>query len=343
MRSLILRLLLLFLIAVLPAVAVNVMVPPTSVVADDDKDESGQNEHDDDDHDDDDGPGNSNPPGKAKGHDKNTDTSTSNNRDNNGKSIETLEHYRVDVTCDYDADAGQTTCDFTGIAPEDGKKVGFVQVPSAAVCAEVLETEAEFVDPDPNTHVTGYKSRGNDGAVSLVLDGEVVTTEATTTYWIKAAENIIPASGPGITCPVPAAAETATDTASEGGKTMVISTPTPTPAPTSGTLAVLSYACTDVPQDRTGYDWFGACEPNPTPHLFMIMPPGSAEAQANAETDEGGVATFTEVEPGMWELDLADRTWCHAKSDKVTAEGHVVIEAGQTTSVWIFLCEPQGQ
>lgn len=338
--TLLLRICLMLLIATLPTAAAVIGGPAAIVIADDD--DAGGEEGDDGD---DDSPGNSNPPGKAKGQDK--DKPRSNNSDRNGKSIETLAQYRIDVTCEHDAGADQTTCIFTALAPEDGKKVSFLQVPAAAVCAEVVETGAEFVDPDPNTHITGYKTRGNDDAVTLVLTGEVQATEATANYWIKAADNVFPATGPGLACPEPAAAmetetTTDTDTASEGGKTMVISTPTPAPAPTTGTLAVLTYTCTGVPEDRTGYDWFGACTPNTAAQTFMIMPPGSLEAQASATTDASGVATFAEVQPGMWELDLADRAWCHAKSDKVTAEGHVVIEAGQTSSVWIFLCEPQG-
>lgn len=316
------------LLAMTPVVASFVAAPPPLVVADKDKAESRGNKQGDDDKNDDVHPGKSDPPGKAKGHEK--------NKDKRDKAIATIDGYTITVDCAYDAEANRTSCDIAGVAPEGGKDISFVQVPAAALCGEVVETEAEFVDPDPNTNATGYKSRGSEGSLTLGFEGEV-TTGGPVNYWIKTGDGVFPATGPGFNCDLAAATETTT----EGGRTMVMSTPTQAPAPATGTLAVLTYACSDVPDDTTGFDWFGACAPNSTPYTFSIMPPGTDAPDTSASTDDGGVATFAEVEPGTWELDLAERSWCQAKSDKVTAEGDVVIEEGQTTSVWIFLCEPK--
>ena len=35
---------------------------------------------------------------------------------------------------------------------------------------------------------------------------------------------------------------------------------------------------------------------------------------------------------------MTDLLWCHATSDRVDPEGNLQIEAGQRTTVWMFVC-----
>jgi hypothetical protein len=37
-------------------------------------------------------------------------------------------------------------------------------------------------------------------------------------------------------------------------------------------------------------------------------------------------------------LKEVNAVWCHAESDNVDAQGHVVVAAGKRASVWIFNC-----
>jgi len=57
-----------------------------------------------------------------------------------------------------------------------------------------------------------------------------------------------------------------------------------------------------------------------------------------AATDSDGILRLTRLQPGIYDLKEVDAAWCHAESDSVNADGHVVVEAGQRSSVWIFNC-----
>jgi hypothetical protein len=72
-----------------------------------------------------------------------------------------------------------------------------------------------------------------------------------------------------------------------------------------------------------------------------VAPAGTANGIA-AETDGAGEVVFSGLEPGTYDLTLLDGSWCHAKSDRVTAESDVVVEAGQESTVWVFLCDQGG-
>ena len=55
-------------------------------------------------------------------------------------------------------------------------------------------------------------------------------------------------------------------------------------------------------------------------------------------TDGDGILRFTRLQPGTYDLQEVDGTWCHAESDSVNAQGQVVVAAGERASVWIFNC-----
>lgn len=250
----------------------------------------------------------------------------------NDEPVVMAEDYAVEVTCEYSADDDITTCTFTGTAPADAKDVSHIDLPESAVCTEVVDGDFEYVDPDPNTHVTGYKSKGSEGEFTLVLDGEV-TTSGTTTYWFKTGDGVFPATGDGLACgnmsfALESDPATATEASESAGNE------------DTGTLVVETYTCSSVPVDTSEYDWFGRCEPGGETLSFTLLPAGSETGERRtAETDTSGRVEFASLTPGSHDLDLVDASWCHAKSDNVTTEGDPVVEPGATTTVWIFMCE----
>jgi hypothetical protein len=117
-------------------------------------------------------------------------------------------------------------------------------------------------------------------------------------------------------------------------------TPAATETPSTGTVAVAVLSCGEVPADTAGFDWFGACPPGADPaREFSLAPSDDSAAPVTATTDDAGEATFADVAPGDYRLDLVDGSWCHAVSDRVTADSEVVVEAGATSTVWIFVCD----
>ncbi len=254
--------------------------------------------------------------------------------DDGANPVEPSAAYGVDVACTSTADATSTECTFTAVAPTDGKKVSHLVIPEDAICADVLDGDFDRVDPDPNTNVTGYRATGNEPSL-LILDGQV-TTGGAATYWLKVASEIFPATGPGFFCDEPAAAGPADLTAEIPDATPPA---TPDDEPATGTLTVSTYGCTGVPADTTEFDWYGACDVGGD-HRFVLAP---AEDDASdllaADTVKSGEATFTDLPPGLYDLDDIDANWCHAESDAVNAEGDVVVEAGADTTVWLFYCQ----
>jgi hypothetical protein len=269
-------------------------------------------------------------PGKEK---KDKDKQDKDDKDNgNGPVISGDGGYRVEVACDNDDD-GTSTCTFTGVVPDGGKKINHLDVPEEAICAEVVGGEYKYVDDDPHTGVTGYQTKGNNDTVTLVLDGHAVPA-GTATYWLKAANNILPVTGPGIDCG--SGMTSGLPTTPEGAA------PTVTPAPETGELVVLVYTCADVPEDTTDYDWFRLCDSEGGVHQLALAPVSEVAVEPmTTSTDDSGDATFTDLEPGLYTLEMTDVAWCKAVSDSVDAEGNVIIEQGQRTTVYSFICEDQ--
>jgi hypothetical protein len=105
-------------------------------------------------------------------------------------------------------------------------------------------------------------------------------------------------------------------------------------------LVVLTYLCSDVPEDRTEYDWFGLCDPEGGVHGLKLAPVSEFAVEPQlVDTDASGDITFDSLEPGLYSLELAEGIWCKAFSDNVDPEGNVIIEAGQRTTVYGFICE----
>jgi hypothetical protein len=242
--------------------------------------------------------------------------------------VEPAEPFHVEVLCAFTPEAGATECAFTGMPPAGYAEPVTFLVPVELACAAVIGGQYDYVTPDPAIGLYGFRPVEPEPWLTLQLDG-VVTPAGAATYWFLTREGIVPATGPALACAPAPEPPPPPPTPSPTPRP----TPSPTPAPTTGTLLVRTLTCAALPEDRAGYDWFGECEPlayRLGPAGMQVTPPPVPESPAEA--------VFAEVPPGTYDLEALGFTWCHAISDNVTPESAVVIEAGERTTVWIFLC-----
>jgi hypothetical protein len=252
---------------------------------------------------------------------------------------EPVVQYTVSVACTFDSATDETTCLFDADSPPGAKKINLFDVPADEVCTEVVGGDANYVDPDPNTNVTGYRSTDSDGELTLVFAGEV-TTGGSATYWIKAASNILPASGPGLLCaatnvlpPDPTAQSTAAPTAAATAVQL-----TPEVTDTTGSIIVLSHLC-PLASPPADYDWYGQCTAQQSGVRYRLLRIDTETRDGlTTSTDETGRAQFMSLQPGTYELTQAEGDWCFAQSDNVDANGDLIVTAGNRTTVWVFVC-----
>jgi hypothetical protein len=108
----------------------------------------------------------------------------------------------------------------------------------------------------------------------------------------------------------------------------------------TGAITVYKYACPVTTPSSSSYDWFGRCDPQGQGVRFSLSAWDGANfvPVTTAATDSDGILRLTRLQPGTYDLKEVDAVWCHAESDSVNADGHVVVSAGQRASVWIFNC-----
>jgi hypothetical protein len=107
----------------------------------------------------------------------------------------------------------------------------------------------------------------------------------------------------------------------------------------TGAITVYKYAC-PVTVAPAGFDWYGRCDPQGQGVQFSLSVWDGSRflPVVTAATDGDGILRFTRLQPGTYDLQEVDATWCHAESDSVNAQGQVVVAAGERASVWIFNC-----
>jgi hypothetical protein len=107
----------------------------------------------------------------------------------------------------------------------------------------------------------------------------------------------------------------------------------------TGAITVYKYAC-PVTTPPANFDWYGRCDPQGQGVRFSLLVwDGAAFTPVTtAATDSDGILRLTRLQPGIYDLKEVDAVWCRAESDNVNSDGHVVVEAGQRASVWIFNC-----
>lgn len=120
---------------------------------------------------------------------------------------------------------------------------------------------------------------------------------------------------------------------------------TPIPAATAspqpeqrGSLRIVARTCPTRPAD--GAEWDVACALPVAKSEFELeaLEGAFASWHRDIETDAAGEVTVDDLPVGRYDLEQTDDDWCRAESDRVDAEGRLVVEADQLTTVWIFNC-----
>jgi hypothetical protein len=125
---------------------------------------------------------------------------------------------------------------------------------------------------------------------------------------------------------------------------------TPVPAPvtpeatatpdaaTTGTLRVVSRDCATHPPD--GADWKASCiAPTLKASFELEARDGPFKGwHRDLKIVDSGEYSLPELPSGRYALEQKDDDWCRAESDRVDANGELVVEGGQVTTVWIFHC-----
>jgi hypothetical protein len=244
-------------------------------------------------------------------------------------------NYTVTVDCDYDDDSDQTTCEVAASAPSGAKNVQHVDLSAEEICAPVIGGDADYANPDPHTGVAGFRSHGTEARFSLVLSGQVATG-GSANYWIKAASAIFPVRGPGFDCEPEQAAETPVPNATTTPPQL-----TPEVSDSTGAILVRAYEC-PIATAQEDYDWHGQCQTASSGLRFRLIKIDTDTRDGLAtSTSSAGEARFGMLQPGTYELTLADGDWCFAQSDSVDSDGDVIISAGERTTVWIFICQSE--
>ena len=272
-----------------------------------------------------------------------------NDKGNNGKDkedkkekkvrAEPIAGYTVRVECSFDEASDQSTCFFDADSPAGAKKINLFDVPADSVCAPVVGGDAQFVDPDPNTNVTGYRSTDSNGQMTLVLAGEV-RTGGSATYWIKAASNILPATGPGLQCAsadTPPAEPTANAPALPTATAPAVQL-TPEVTDPTGSVVVFAHTC-PVALASSQLRLVRRMHRSESGVRYRLVRVDTETRDGvTTSTNSTGRAQFFSLQPGTYELTQAEGDWCHAQSDNVDADGNLIVNAGQRTTVWVFAC-----
>ena len=156
----------------------------------------------------------------------------------------------------------------------------------------------------------------------LELEGNVVPGRQTT-YWVDTDPGRRPATGPAL---VQVADEQAD----------------------VGAIIAEAKMCS-IPQPQQGYDWFGQCTSPVTGMSFSVYPEsGGTTPLATLQTNAQGRARFGNLPPGTYQvkpegaLGAEGMIWCYAESDRVDANGNILVEPDVESHVWSFTCNASG-
>ena len=152
--------------------------------------------------------------------------------------------------------------------------------------------------------------------LTLTLEGNVVPGKATT-YWVDTEQGRRPAMGPALV--------------------QVADEPDDT-----GAIIAEARIC-DIGQPQQGFDWFGQCTTPAVDMQFSLYPEGGDSGPlATMGTNAQGRARFGALPAGTYQLQPEGTVWCYAESDRVDANGNVLVETGAESHVWSFVCGSPG-
>jgi hypothetical protein len=201
---------------------------------------------------------------------------------------------------------------------------------TVAIDASGGTASADASGGDNNVAIAGGGQVGTDAAVQTVelstltleLEGNVVPGKLTT-YWVDTDRGRRPASGPAL---VQVAEE----------------------PDNAGAIIAEAKMCS-IPQPQEGFDWFGQCTAPVTGMSFSLYPEsGATTPLATSETNAQGRARFGNLPPGTYQLKpegalgSESMIWCYAESDRVDANGNIIVEPDVESHVWSFTCNASG-
>jgi len=233
------------------------------------------------------------------------------------------------------ASGGQANAGNGGVANADASggsvTVGDVSGNDAniAIDASGGTASADASGGDNNVAIAGGGQVGDDATqlvelstLTLELEGNVVPGKATT-YWVDTDIGRRPASGPALV----QVAEEPDD---------------------SGAIIAEAKMCS-IPQPQQGFDWFGQCTAPVTGMSFSLYPEsGATTPLATSDTNAQGRARFGNLPPGTYQLKpegalgSESMIWCYAESDRVDANGNIIVEPDAESHVWSFTCNASG-
>jgi hypothetical protein len=233
------------------------------------------------------------------------------------------------------ASGGQANAGNGGVANADASggsvTVGDVSGNDAniAIDASGGTASADASGGNNNVAIAGGGRVGNDATqvvelstLTLELEGNVVPGKATT-YWVDTDTGRRPATGPALV-----------QMAEEPDNT--------------GAIIAEAKMCS-IPQPQQGFDWFGQCTTPVTGMNFSLYPEsGATTPLATSDTNAQGRARFGNLPPGTYQLKpegaLGSESiiWCYAESDRVDANGNIIVEADAESHVWSFTCNASG-
>ncbi len=221
---------------------------------------------------------------------------------------------RVDVRCAFDAASDQTRCECLATTGSDQLAVNAVILPPAEICVDVAGGDYVFTTANSPSDAAGYASPGPGQPLILVLEGNV-RSEGSATSWCETTAGLVPATGPRLVRVVD-------DLSGE-----------------TGAVIVQARICHVASPDAVT-DWFRACLTPDAGATFALAPvdPNVAVPERSGIAAADGKLRFGQLPPGTYQLTLTSGNWCHAESDRVDANGHVVVEAERRTTVWTFRC-----
>jgi hypothetical protein len=201
---------------------------------------------------------------------------------------------------------------------------------TVAIDASGGTASADASGGDNNVAIAGGGQVGSDAAaqtvelstLTLELEGNVVPGKLTT-YWVDTDSGRRPASGPAL---VQVAEE----------------------PDNAGAIIAEAKTCS-IPQPQQGFDWFGQCTAPVTGMSFSLYPEsGATTPLATSETNAQGRARFGNLPPGTYQLKpegalgSESMIWCYAESDRVDANGNIIVEPDVESHVWSFTCNASG-
>jgi hypothetical protein len=201
---------------------------------------------------------------------------------------------------------------------------------TVAIDASGGTASADASGGDNNVAIAGGGQVGSDAAaqtvelstLTLELEGNVVPGKLTT-YWVDTDRGRRPASGPALV-----------QVADEPDN--------------AGAIIAEAKTCS-IPQPQQGFDWFGQCTAPVTGMSFSLYPEsGATTPLTTSETNAQGRARFGNLSPGTYQLKPEgalgsdSMIWCYAESDRVDANGNIIVEPDVESHVWSFTCNASG-